>query len=222
LAVARGAQPGGTLAAILELAGRGGVPVRHVERQDLDELAPGNQGVALQASEYPYQELDDLTSRAAPGSLFLLLDCLEDPQNLGTLLRTAEAVQVSGVVIPEHRAVGVTPAVSNASAGAVEHLAVARVGNLVQAMGALREAGVWLIGLENVPEAQVYDRVDWTGPTALVVGSEGRGMHRLVRERCDLVVCLPMAGRIGSLNASAAGSIALYQAWRSRSSSLQR
>jgi len=216
LAVARGAEARGTLAAILEEARRRQVAVRMVERQDLDRLAPGHQGVALQASGYPYEELEALIARASPRALFLLLDCLEDPQNVGTLLRTAEVVQVAGVVIPAHRAVGITPAVSNASAGAVEHLAVAMVGNLVQAMEALREAGVWLIGVEDRPIAQVYDQVDWRGPVALLVGSEGRGMRRLVQESCDLLVRLPMAGRIGSLNVAVAGSIVLYHAWRQR------
>ena len=126
-------------------------------------------------------------------------------------------MQVSGVLIPQRRAASVTPAVSNASAGAVEHLAVAPVGNLVRAMEALREAGVWLAGLEDVPEARVYDEVDWRGPLGLIVGSEGRGMRRLVRERADFMVRLPMAGRIGSLNAAVAGSIVLYHAWRQRS-----
>jgi 23S rRNA (guanosine2251-2'-O)-methyltransferase len=223
LAVARGVQPpgrrgrlAGTVASILELASVREVPVREVERRDLDDLVPGNQGLALQASEYPYEDLDAVVGCIGPNSLLLLLDCLEDPQNLGTLLRTAEAVQVGGVLIPEHRAAAVTPAVSNASAGAVEHLAVARVGNLVQSMAVLRRAGVWLVGLEDVPGAMVYDQLDWRGPMALVVGSEGRGMRRLVREQCDLLARLPMAGRIGSLNAAVAGSIALYHAWRVR------
>lgn len=216
VAVARGAQPTGTMAEILEAAQALGVPQREVERRALDELAPGNQGIALQTSGYPYEDLDSLLGRVSPGALFLLLDCIEDPQNLGTLLRTAEVVQVAGVVIPERRAAGVTPAVSNASAGAVEHLAVAQVTNLVRAMEALSEAGVWLAGLEDVPEATVYDQADWQGPLGLVVGSEAKGMRRLVRERCDFMVRLPMAGRINSLNAAVAGSIALYHAWRTR------
>ena len=217
LAVARGVRTGGLLSAILAEAQRRRVAVREVERQELDRLSEGHQGVALQASGYPYQELEALTARVDPQAMFLLLDCVEDPQNLGTLLRTAEAVQVAGVVIPEHRAATVTPAVSNASAGAVEYLPVARVGNLVRAMEALQAAGVWLVGLEDVPEAQLYDQTDWQGPIALVVGSEGRGMRRLVREHCDILVRLPMAGRINSLNAAVAGSIVLYHAWRRRS-----
>ena len=216
LAVARGVQSKGSLREILEEVERRGVSVREVERQELDRMAPGNQGVALYTSPYPYEDFDVLTGRAGPQALYLLLDLIEDPQNQGTLLRTSEAVQITGVVIPEHRAAGVTPAVSNASAGAVEYLSVAQVGNLVQAMEALRAAGVWLAGVEDVPEAQPYDQADWRGPLAIIVGSEGRGMRRLVREHCDYIVRLPMAGRINSLNAAVAGSIVLYHAWRTR------
>ncbi len=216
LAVAAGARAEGTLGTILELARERELPVTEVERQELDRLAEGHQGVALEASPYPYEDFDALVARSGPGALYLLLDLIEDPQNLGTLLRTAEATQVAGVVLPERRAAGVTPAVSNASAGAVEHLPVAQVTNLVQAMEALRAAGVWLAGLEDVPEAGLYDEADWRGPMALVVGSEGRGMRRLVREHCDFLVRLPMAGRINSLNAAVAGSIVLYHAWRRR------
>ncbi len=216
LAVAAGAQRTGTLAQIIELAQARGIPVREVDRLQLDEAVPGHQGLALHVGPYPYADLDALIERVGPRALFLLLDCIEDPQNLGTLLRTADAVEIAGVVIPEHRAAAVTPAVSSASAGAVEHLSVARVPNLVRAMEQLREAGTWIIGLEDVPEAQAYDEVDWHGPLAVVVGSEGRGMRRLVRERCDLLVRLPIAGHTGSLNAAVAGSIALYHAWRIR------
>jgi len=216
LAVARGAKAEGTLGVILELARQRGIPVREVEREQLDAMAEGHQGVALEASPYPYVDLDDLLKGVGPQSLFLLLDLIEDPQNLGTLLRTADAVQVAGVVIPERRAAGITPAVVNASAGAAEYLLVAQVTNLVQAMEALRAAGVWLAGLEALPDAQLYDQVDWMGPMGLVVGSEGHGMRRLVRETCDFIVRLPMAGHVSSLNAAVAGSIVLYHAWRLR------
>ncbi|MGQ9681285.1 MAG: 23S rRNA (guanosine(2251)-2'-O)-methyltransferase RlmB [Anaerolineae bacterium] len=217
LAVAKGVQVSGTLAEILDLARARGLAAREVERRQLDELVPSHQGVALESSPYPYADDDEIYDRIGAGGLYLLLDCLEDPQNLGTLLRTADAVGVAGVLMPEHRAAGVTPAVSASSAGAVEHLLVARVGNLVHAMEVLKERGVWLVGLEDVPEARPFDSVDWRGSLALVVGSEGRGMRRLVRERCDYVVRLPMAGHVGSLNVSVAGSIALYHAWRQRS-----
>jgi len=216
LAVAKGAHIEGTLATILGLAERRNLPVRQVERQELERLAAGHQGVALEASGYPYQDLDALIARSGPDTLYLLLDCIEDPQNLGTLLRTADTVGVVGVVMLEHRAAGITPAVCNASAGAVEYLAVAQVSNLVQAMADLGKAGVWLAALEDLPGAQAYDQVDWRGAFALIVGSEGRGVRRLVRQRSDLVVRLPMAGHVGSLNAAVAGSIVLYHAWRCR------
>ena len=218
--LAEGVKESGTVADILNTArGRGIVPQR-VERRQLDGLGDVNhQGVAAEVEPYPYSDPEEMLKVAkerGESPLLLLLDCLQDPQNLGTLLRTAEAVGVHGVIIPKRRAVAVTPAVVNASAGAVEHLLVARVTNVVQAMDRLKTAGVWVVGLEDVPEAQLYHRADLNMPLALVVGSEGGGMRRLVRERCDFLIRLPMRGRIGSLNASVAGSIALYEIWRQR------
>jgi 23S rRNA (guanosine2251-2'-O)-methyltransferase len=168
---------------------------------------------------YPYVEVEAMLALARERNeppLLLLLDCLQDPQNLGTLLRTAEVVGVHGVVIPRHRAAEITPAVSNASAGSVEHLLIARVTNLVRTMEELKEKGVWIAGLENLPEAQDYHEAGLSMPLALVVGSEGRGLSRLVRERCDLWIRLPMRGHIDSLNAAVAGSIALYEVWQQR------
>ena len=218
--LAEGVKESGTVADILNTArGRGIVPQR-VERRQLDGLGDVNhQGVAAEVEPYPYSDPEEMLKVAeerGESPLLLLLDCLQDPQNLGTLLRTAEAVGVHGVIIPKRRAVAVTPAVVNASAGAVEHLLVARVTNVVQAMDRLKAANVWVVGLEDVPEAQLYHRADLNIPLALVVGSEGGGMRRLVRERCDFLIRLPMRGRIGSLNASVAGSIALYEIWRQR------
>jgi len=216
--VAEGSRESGTAAHILALAEEQGIPVTRVRRQSLDQLGEVNhQGVAAEVSSYPYAGLDDMLSLAqqrGQAPFLLLLDCLQDPQNLGTLLRTAEAVAVHGVVIPRRRAAQVTPAVSNASAGAVEHLLVAQVTNLVRSMEELKERGVWVVGLEHTPEAQSYRQTKLTMPLALVVGSEGRGLRRLVRERCDLLIELPMRGYINSLNASVAGSIALYEAWQ--------
>jgi 23S rRNA (guanosine2251-2'-O)-methyltransferase len=148
--------------------------------------------------------------------LVLLLDLLKDPQNVGSLLRTAEAVGAHGVVIQRRRAVGITPAVVHASAGAVEHLPVAQVTNLVDAIGRLKGHDVWVVGMEAMPEAQVYTKADLTGALALVVGSEGGGLRRLVRERCDFLVQLPMHGQVASLNASVAGSVVLYEVLRQR------
>ena len=148
--------------------------------------------------------------------MLLVLDSLQDPQNFGTLLRTAQAVGVNGVLVPEHRAVGVTPAVSNASAGAVEHLDVARVTNLARTLQHLKTEGVWIHGLA-VEAEQPYWAADLSGPLALVVGSEGSGLGRLVRETCDVLVQIPMATRsVQSLNASVAGSLVLYEAFRQR------
>jgi len=218
--VAQGVRERGTAARILALAEEHGIGIRHVPRQQLDALgAVNHQGVAAQVEPYPYADLDatfTLAHEHKEMPFLLLLDCLQDPQNLGTLLRTAEAVGVHGVVIPRRRAAQVTPAVSNASAGAVEHLLIAQVTNLVRTMGDLKEQGVWIVGLEHTPQAQGYHQADLNMPMALIVGSEGGGLRRLVRERCDLLIQLPMRGKVNSLNASVAGSIALYEAWQQR------
>jgi 23S rRNA (guanosine2251-2'-O)-methyltransferase len=225
LLLAQGSEMRGILADIVTLAHKGGVAVKHLPRQELDKLSDSHQGVAAEVSAYPYVDWPNMLSLAKERSelpLILLLDLLQDPQNVGTLLRTAEAMGAHGVILQERRAVGITPAVAAASAGAVEHLLVAQVTNLVRTMKALQKAGLWLVGLEDSVEARPYDRMDMNMPLGLVVGSEGRGMRRLVRESCDLLLCLPMRGRINSLNASVAGSIALYAAWRNRYTPLQR
>ncbi|MEA3459527.1 MAG: 23S rRNA (guanosine(2251)-2'-O)-methyltransferase RlmB [Chloroflexota bacterium] len=220
LLLARGMKETGVIADITAMASKDGVPIQRLERRQLDGIGDVNhQGVAAEVSPYPYVDLEDIL--AAPEEkrevpLLLLLDCLQDPQNLGTLLRTAEAVRVHGVVIPHRRTASITPAVVNSSAGAVEHLLVARVTNLVRTMEKLKERGLWIVGLENVPEAKAYHEVDLNVPLALVVGSEGRGMRRLVRKACDFLIRLPMRGQVGSLNAAVAGSIALYEVQRQK------
>lgn len=220
LLLAKGVRESDTISDILRLAAERRIPVRQVDRRQLDELGPVNhQGIAAQVGVYPYAEVEamlDLARQRNEPALLLLLDCLQDPQNLGTLLRTADAVEVHGVVIPRHRAADITPAVSNSSAGAVEHLLIAQVTNLVRVMEALKQEGIWIVGLENLPEAQDYHRTDLKMPLALVVGSEGYGLSRLVREHCDLWIKLPIRGHIGSLNAAVAGSVALYEVWRQR------
>jgi len=203
------------------LARERGVPCHEADRHRLGQMAGDrhHQGAVLEASPYPYAELEDVlegAEKAGEPPFLLLLDLLQDPQNLGTLLRTAEAVGVHGAAIPERRAAGVTPAVVNASAGATEWLKVAQVTNLARTMQTLSERGVWLVGLEDLPEAQQVDAVDWPKALALVVGSEGQGLRRLTRERCDLLARIRMQGQITSLNAAVAGSIALYAAWRER------
>ncbi len=196
------------------------VPIKKVPRYELDRLTnqANHQGVAAEVPPYVYTNLDQILrdSQANPDALFLVLDSLQDPQNLGTLFRTAEAVGVTGVILPERRAVGVTPAVRNASSGAVEHLQIAQVVNLARALEQLKEAEVWVAGLEDETGAIPYDRANFTGRLALVVGNEGAGLGRLVREKCDYFIILPMLGQIASLNAAVAGSIALYEALRQR------
>lgn len=218
--VAEGAQGGG-LDEILALCAEASVPLQRVPRSELDRLGAEltHQGVAAAVSPYPYVDLDDILVRAeerGEAPFLLAMDSLQDPQNVGSLLRTAEAVGVHGAIVPERRASGVTPAVSRASAGAVEHLRVAQVTNLVRALETLKGRGLWVVGVENVSIAQDYRSADLSMPLILVVGGEGQGMRRLVMETCDLLVRIPMRGRIGSLNVSVAGSIVLYQAWMAR------
>jgi 23S rRNA (guanosine2251-2'-O)-methyltransferase len=219
--LAEGVRDSAILTQIADLAAEQGLPIEHLPRQDLTDLAgtEHHQGAALEASPYPYASIDDALALAADRTeppLFLLLDLLQDVHNVGSLLRTAEAVGVHGVVLQERRAAGITLAVVNASAGAVEHLLVAQVTNLVRAMRALKEADVWLVGLESGEAAIRYDQADLGGPLGLVVGSEGEGLRTLVRETCDFLIHLPMRGRVASLNAAIAGSIALYAAWAAR------
>jgi 23S rRNA (guanosine2251-2'-O)-methyltransferase len=219
LQVASGVEEKGRLEEILKLAAARKIPVTRVQRQVLDSLSDSHQGVALETSGYPYSGLPDILERAEERQeppFLLVLDLLQNPQNLGTLMRTAEAVGVHGILIPLRRAAGVTPAVVQASSGASEHLLVAQV-NLAQALETLKQdAGVWVMGLEGSPEAQSYDTARLDGPLALVVGSEGEGMRDLVRKTCDLLISLPMLGRIESLNAAVAGSIVLYKALSDR------
>jgi 23S rRNA (guanosine2251-2'-O)-methyltransferase len=221
LMVSSGAQEAGTLGEVVKLAEKEGVPVERVDRHELDrKLREANhQGAALECGPYPYAELPDclaLADERREPALLLLLDHLQDPQNVGTLIRTAEVVGVHGVVLPGRRAAEVTPAVVNASSGATEHLRVVVVNNLAQAIGELQKAGVWVVGVEADDRAQEFDRVDLDMPLGLVIGAEGPGLARLTRERCDFLIKLPMHGQIASLNAAVAGSIVLYHAWRAR------
>lgn len=218
LLIAQGIHNKGRLAGILELSEQTEFPVEHVPRAKLDRIQPHNQGVLLEVGGYPYSSLPDLFSLAdqrGQPPLILILDTLQDPQNLGTLLRTGEVVGVHGVLLPYRRTATITPAVVNASSGASEHLLVTQI-NLAQAIKTIKEKGVWVIGLESGSESQPLENVDLGGSLALVVGSEGEGMRKLVQKSCDQIVRLPMRGRIASLNAAVAGSIALYLAWAAR------
>jgi 23S rRNA (guanosine2251-2'-O)-methyltransferase len=209
-----GVQQTGIVAEVLSTARLRGIPVKEMSRVGFERLGPVNhQGVVAEVEAYPYVELDELLrGELAEDALFLALDHLQDVQNLGTLLRTAEAMNVTGVILPERRAAEITPAAVNASAGAVEHLRIARVGNLVQALEQLKAAGVWIAGLDSGPGATPLGRADLAGRLALVVGAEGEGLARLAREKCDWLVAIPMYGKVGSLNAAVAGSVALITA----------
>jgi 23S rRNA (guanosine2251-2'-O)-methyltransferase len=218
LQVADGVQEKGRLSEILKLSAGRKLKVERVPRSRLDSLGSGHQGVALEASGYPYRTLPDLLERAAERQeppFFLVLDALQDPQNLGTLLRTAEIVGVHGVLLPLRHTATITPAVVSASSGASEHLLVAQA-NLAQAIAELKEAGVWVAGLDMAPDADLPDAQRLNGPLALVVGSEGGGMRSLVQKSCDWLLRLPMRGQVESLNAAVAGSVALYMAWQAR------
>ena len=211
-------QETGRLADVISLCERKNIPVERVPRSQLDGLGDGHQGVALQASSYPYCPLQDILERASqnPEPAFLLiLDTLHDPQNLGTLLRTAEVVGIDGVLLPLRHTATVTPAVVNASSGASEHLLITQC-NLAQAISMLKTKNIWVIGLVGEAETMFSDQVNCKLPLALVVGNEGEGIRPLVRKSCDILVCLPMRGRVESLNAAVAGSVALYFIWRER------
>ncbi len=218
---ARARESDPALAAILRAAAEARVPVQPIARPRLDAIHPRHQGVVAEVEPFHYATLADVLGRAraaGPDALVLALDSLQDPQNFGTLLRTALAVDASGVIFPEHRAVDVTPAVARASAGAAERLAIARVPNLARALEEAKANGLWVVGLDAHAD-RVFDKVDLSGPMVVVVGSEGTGLRRLVAEKCDLLVRLPMAGPTESLNAAVAGSILLYHLFRQQARS---
>jgi len=194
------------------------VDIEVVNRKSLSKVGENHQGVALRVSDYAYSDLGDMLHLATArdeAPFLLLLDTLQDPQNLGTLLRSAEAAGVHGVIIPARRSASVTPAVVNASSGASEHLLIGQH-NLAQSIDLLKGENIWVVGLEGGEGSQAIDEVNLGGSIAVVVGSEGQGMRKLVRDSCDLLVRLPMHGRIESLNAAVAGSIVLYMAEKAR------
>jgi 23S rRNA (guanosine2251-2'-O)-methyltransferase len=214
--------PKGSLAEIVRLAQKISLPTRHVEGGIFDRIRRAQlnpQGVALETGPFPYAELEDVLTLANGKSdpLLLVLDHLEDPRNLGTLFRSGEAFGVDGVILPERRAAGITPAVSNASSGAVEHIPVALVGNVNRTIDRLKKLNIWTVGLDLGQDAIPLSDADLSGPLAVVVGNEGKGLSRLAREKCDFCVTIPMAGAVESLNAAIAGSIVLFQAFQARS-----
>ncbi len=218
LLLAEGAQDKGRLSDILALAHQRKVKVEKAPRTRLDKIHANHQGVALEAESYPYADVLDILETARQRNeppFILLLDSLNDPQNFGTLLRTAEAVGVHGIVMPLAHSVEVTPAVVNASSGASEHLRVARA-NLAQVMETLQSEEIWIVGLDQAGAEVEAGSRHLRGALGLVVGSEGEGLRPLVRSKCDILLKLPMRGEIESLNASVAGSVALYLAYLAR------
>jgi 23S rRNA (guanosine2251-2'-O)-methyltransferase len=215
--IAEGVQEKGKLTEILKLAQQQKVRVNRVPRPKLDKVHQNHQGIVAEVSGYPYADVTDILDNTKGEPPFvLILDSLQDPQNFGTLIRTAEAIGVHGIVIPLARSVEVTPAVVNASSGASEHMLIAQA-NLSQTIDSLKAEDVWVVGLDQAgTEIQPGSR-HLKGALALVVGSEGEGLHELTRKKCDIVLKLPMRGKIESLNAAVAGSVVLYLAYLSRS-----
>jgi 23S rRNA (guanosine2251-2'-O)-methyltransferase len=212
LLVAEGVKTDNRISEIMQIVRPYKIQVETVKRTQLDSMSDNHQGVAAEVSAYPYSDLDTilkLAKQKEEDPFILVLDTLQNPQNLGTLLRSAEAFGVHGVLIPLKHATGVTPAVVNASAGASEHMLIASA-NLAQSLEELKKEGLWVIGLEGSTEAQPPEKLSLGGPTALVVGGEGEGMRDLVRKSCDILMRLPLEGKIESLNAAVAGSIGLY------------
>jgi 23S rRNA (guanosine2251-2'-O)-methyltransferase len=212
--IAKGAG-GPRLQEIIEMARRAAIPLRFEPREALERLAGGgsHQGVVALGAANQYVDLDDI---AASARLLVMLDGVEDPHNLGAIIRTAHAAGASGIVVPERRAAGLTDVVAKAAAGALEYLPVARVGNINRALESLKQRDYWIYGLDEAGD-QDYDRVQYNAPAALVFGGEGKGLHELVRRHCDALVRIPMEGRIPSLNVSVAAGIVLFD-WKRRRS----
>lgn len=209
----------GSIRELIAVAKEKGVPVQFLERSKLDSMAKGirHQGVLAQVSPVEYVELEDILSKAREKQedpFIILLDELEDPHNLGAILRSADAAGAHGVLIPKRRSCPLSATVAKTSAGAVEHVPVARIGNIVQTIKALKEDGLWVAGADM--DGKNYYEADLTGPLLLVVGSEGQGIGRLVKEQCDFIVRIPMLGAINSLNASVAGSVLMFEVTKQR------
>ncbi|PPA68586.1 23S rRNA (guanosine(2251)-2'-O)-methyltransferase RlmB [Jeotgalibacillus proteolyticus] len=216
--IAEGSQKG-QMQQVIHLAKEAGILVQFVPKKKIDQMLEGqHQGVVASVAAYQYAEVDDMIALAKSRNedpFILILDELEDPHNLGSIMRTADAVGVHGIIIPKRRAVGLTATVAKASTGAIEHVPVARVTNLARTIDDLKELGLWIAGTD-AKGSEDYRRFDGTMPLGLVIGSEGKGMGRLIREKCDFLIHLPMTGHVTSLNASVAASILMYEIYRKR------
>ncbi|WP_180946923.1 23S rRNA (guanosine(2251)-2'-O)-methyltransferase RlmB [Peptostreptococcus faecalis] len=209
----------GSVKKIIAMAKDQNVIVQYVDRHKLDEMSESHahQGVMAIISEYNYYEIEDILEIAREKNedpFFIILDGITDPHNLGSIIRTVDAVGAHGVIIPKRRSVHITPIVAKASAGAVEYVPVCKVTNIVNTIKKLKENGLWIAAVDM--DGEVFHKQNLTGPLALVIGSEGEGISRLVKENCDFTVKMPMAGNVTSLNASVAGGILLYEVYRQR------
>lgn len=216
--IAEGSQAG-QMQQVIGLAKERNVIVQFVPKKKIDQMVEGNhQGVVAQVAAYQYAELDDLFAKAeASGEapFFILLDEIEDPHNLGSIMRTADSAGAHGIIIPKRRAVGLTATVAKASTGAIEYIPVCRVTNMARTIDELKDRGVWIAGTDASGK-QDFRTLDGTMPLGLVIGSEGKGMGRLVRDKCDFLVSLPMKGHVTSLNASVAAALLMYEVLRKR------
>lgn len=216
--IAEGAAKG-QVQIVLALAKENKVILQHAPKKKLDQLVEGNhQGVIAQVAAYQYAELEDLFKVAEKRNedpFFLILDEIEDPHNLGSIMRTADATGAHGIIIPKRRAVGLTASVAKASTGAIEYIPVARVTNLSRTIDELKERGLWIAGTDAKGKTD-YRNLDGTMPIGLVIGSEGKGMSRIIGEKCDFLITLPMVGKVTSLNASVAASLLMYEVYRKR------
>jgi 23S rRNA (guanosine2251-2'-O)-methyltransferase len=217
--IAEGVKKAG-ITEIMELAKAAGIIVQFVPKNKVEQLTDGanHQGIAASVAAYKYAEIDELFELAASRNedpFFLILDELEDPHNLGSILRTADATGVHGVIIPKRRAVGLTGVVAKTSTGAIEHVPVARVTNLAQTVEDLKKRGLWIAGTDAKGSSD-YRRMDAKLPLAIIIGSEGKGMSRLLKEKCDFLYHMPMVGQVTSLNASVAAAILMYEVLRNR------
>jgi len=217
--IAEGVKKAG-ITEIIELAKAAGIIVQFVPKNKVEQLTDGanHQGIAASVAAYRYAEIDELFELAASRNedpFFLILDELEDPHNLGSILRTADATGVHGVIIPKRRAVGLTSVVAKTSTGAIEHVPVARVTNLAQTVEDLKKRGLWIAGTDAKGSSD-YRRMDAKLPLAIIIGSEGKGMSRLLKEKCDFLYHMPMVGQVTSLNASVAAAILMYEVLRNR------
>ncbi len=209
----------GAMQTIIALAKEKKIIVQFVPKQKIEQMGVANhQGVVAQIAAYDYAELEDLFERAQQREedpFFLILDELEDPHNLGSIMRTADAVGAHGIIIPRRRSVGLTATVAKSSTGAIEHIPVVRVTNLSRTIEELKEKGVWIAGTD-AKGSQDYRHFDGNLPLGLVIGSEGKGMGRVIKEKCDFLIHLPMIGHVSSLNASVAASVLMYEVYRRR------